>query len=820
MKNPLFLFAFLFILRLHAQSPWEEKMQNYYVNYLPEKVFVHTDKNIYAGGESVWMAVYLVDGQTHRPGTFSNTVRVELHDGKGQVVAKQKLRSLDGHTSGELQLPATIVPGDYQLTAFTNYQRNEGEELLFRKTIRILSGLKESGGVAAPTLESMAALKKVPEKVKLRFFPEGGDCINGAFCRVALVAESENGQPVSMDAILMDEEGAEVAELKTDESGMGSFVYQPAVGKQYKATINTSKDVFELPPALDEGFSLSVIPRKEEIRISLKTNRSEGLTGSRIVVHLRGFVLVDQVISNEKQEAVLKLPRVDLDAGVYVATLFDPIELPVAERLFFVAPTEEESTLLIKTDQSKYTKRQAVNMELLMNMGIVGEDSLAKGRISVSVLPEKSTGGPSGDDIRTWLMLNSDLDRPISNTPELIKSNDPKVANRKIDEFLLTRGWRRFVWEMTGSPDDFTPDRLLEKGVFLRGRMGKYNSPEKPQPGKVSLTRSSIGYMEEIDTDEQGHFAFGPYAFNDTIDVLLQGRYEKGKKKGGNTKTKPFTHLEILPYDSPKLLPIPFEIQKKKKVEQIDSYTDLSQEALTVARNFDSLIITLDVVDVKSKRISKKEEERNERTFMYGGKPDSRLEVATATSNLSLGIFDLFRKLPGVRVIGAPGSERIEMRGQTSIILSSEPAYYLDGYQIDLTYVRTLQTFNIDFIDVIRGNRAAFLGSDGTNGALLIYTKQGPELAAQNKPGVLNAQINGYHKARQFAVFDPTATGNQNRPDLRTTIHWNADLRIDETGSLKEVFKTSDQKGKFVIVAQGLRNDGQPFYGVSSYEVE
>ena len=176
--------------------------------------------------------------------------------------------------------------------------------------------------------------------------------------------------------------------------------------------------------------------------------------------------------------------------------------------------------------------------------------------------------------------------------------------------------------------------------------------------------------------------------------------------------------------------------------------------------------------------------------------------------------------MPGVQVLGRRGEERVQMRGQTSIQLSSEPTYYVDGFAAGISYIRSLQTDNIDFIDVIRGNRAAFLGPGGTNGAILIYMKQGPGGMKQDAPGVLPTKIFGYHKARQFAVFDPNAIGNQNRPDFRTTIHWNGDLRVGEKGVAKDVFNTSDQVGKFIIIAQGLRKDGQPFYGTASFQVE
>jgi len=137
LKSFLTLAFLLSCLALTAQGEFARTLENYRLNYLPEKVFIHTDKSIYAGGETIWAAVYLVDGQTHIPDSLSGVIHLELHAPDGQIIQRRKLYPYDGHTAGDITLPATLTPGEYQLTAYTTYQRNSGEQSLFRKTIRI-----------------------------------------------------------------------------------------------------------------------------------------------------------------------------------------------------------------------------------------------------------------------------------------------------------------------------------------------------------------------------------------------------------------------------------------------------------------------------------------------------------------------------------------------------------------------------------------------------------------------------------------------------------------------------------------------------------
>jgi len=125
----------------------------------------------------------------------------------------------------------------------------------------------------------------------------------------------------------------------------------------------------------------------------------------------------------------------------------------------------------------------------------------------------------------------------------------------------------------------------------------------------------------------------------------------------------------------------------------------------------------------------------------------------------------------------------------------------------------------IEFIDIIKGTRAVAFGSGAAGGVVMVYTKRGP-LNILPEHGSLKTSINGYHRVREFSVFDPNLPDNRNRPDYRTTLHWNADLRTNSKGLVKEQLLTSDQTGKFFIIAQGLRDDGMPFFGTGTFFVE
>jgi len=817
--NARFLFPLLLILNctaLSAQQNLSRTLEDYRRQYLPEKVFVHTDKSIYAGGETVWAAVYLTDGQTHAPDSISGVVHLELRNPRGKLIQRRKLYPFDGHTAGDLTLPATLPPGEYQLSAYTNYQRNSGEQSIFRKPIRIVSGLTESGGVAASPPTPATGATGTGSRINLRFFPEGGDCVWGIPCRVAVVAENEAGSPVALFGYLADQNGKTLAAFRTEKSGIGSVTYTPGTDGTITAVAGADKQRFELPTPLPLGTHLTVTESADTVQLMLNGNLLTGLQGTTILLHLRGIPILERRIDAELSRGNFLLPLNTLPPGVVTATVFDAGGTPVAERLFFVPPGDTDLAIGLK--QRVYGVRKPLGLEIKMPPAA---DAPAGGRISLSVLPAASAGGPVGDDIRSWLLLNSDLDRPVPRAAELLFAEDDHARRQKIEDYLLTREWRRFRWEELLNDQTYIPEFELEQGVYLRGRMAQYENHKAGRPGKIFLTRLENGFLQESLTDEEGYFKFGPYTFFDTLNVAVQGRFKFGKKNRLNPKinldNNNYVHLSTFEPEGP-LLPVP---APTAGATSATPYAEISRKTLTVARTYDSLIVDLQTINVTSARIDPVEAERNRRTRLYSF-PDSRIIADSVPGAIAAITFlDLIRNVPGVVITGNPSGQdaSIVIRGVSSFQLSSEPLLILDGMPVTLQDMVGIPPQIIEFIDILKGPMAAAFGSRGSGGVILVYTKAGGNVVIA-EPGLLNTQINGYHRVREFATFDPDLPDNRNRPDYRTTLHWNANLRTDKNGIAKDDLITSDQTGKFMIIAQGLRADGTPFFGSGEFYVE
>ncbi|MCU0458327.1 MAG: TonB-dependent receptor plug domain-containing protein [Bacteroidales bacterium] len=90
-------------------------------------------------------------------------------------------------------------------------------------------------------------------------------------------------------------------------------------------------------------------------------------------------------------------------------------------------------------------------------------------------------------------------------------------------------------------------------------------------------------------------------------------------------------------------------------------------------------------------------------------------------SNFS-NIYDMLRgRFPGVEVINTPAGPVIQVRGTNSLSLSGEPLYLVDGIPVD--DISTIEPVNIRSVNVLKDAAAAYYGTRGTNGVIIIETK-------------------------------------------------------------------------------------------------
>ena len=220
-----------------------------------ERVYLHFDNTSYYKGEHIWYKAYVVEGSSLQPTNLSRILYVELVNPIGLPVETQKLVVNNGQASGSFLLKDTLNAGFYEVRAYTSWMLNfcpgNGHGWSRMKDIlkkdfymeRVQHYLRGNAGIFSrvfPVFDSVEkgqyAQKRMPrlpkvtssivddtkDKLKIDFYPEGGNLVSGIPTRVAFQAHSTEGRTLNIEGKLLHK-GKEIGTFKTDYGGRGVF---------------------------------------------------------------------------------------------------------------------------------------------------------------------------------------------------------------------------------------------------------------------------------------------------------------------------------------------------------------------------------------------------------------------------------------------------------------------------------------------------------------------------------------------------------------------------------------------------------------------
>ncbi|MCF8451862.1 MAG: hypothetical protein K9G42_01590, partial [Pedobacter sp.] len=402
---------------------------------LQEKVYVHTDRELYLAGEILWFKLYNVNTVSNRSIDFSKVAYVEIIDKNQKPVLQAKIAIEKGSGSGSLYLPVSLSSGNYQLRAYTSWMKNFSPDFYFEKNIKLVNTLTKPDKKQALNEEL---------NYDIQFFPEGGNMVESLPAKLAFRAIDSQGKGIDFQGTLVDENNNRLLSFKPLRFGIGSFVFTPESGKSYKVLIEIpgSKTITKELSSVKTGYVLQIENAgKEQIKVKIQAN--EGSSNQQLVlfVHTRQNKKLSESITLNGGKAELLIEKKKLSEGISQFTLFNSTGKALAERLYFIRPASHLN-LAIKADKSAYSTRKKVILELL-SKDEKGLEIDADASVSVFA----SNANPADEaDIFNYLWLKSDLKGNIESPGYYLKNKDA-LADEALDNLMLTHGWRKFVWQ-------------------------------------------------------------------------------------------------------------------------------------------------------------------------------------------------------------------------------------------------------------------------------------------------------------------------------------------------------------------------------------
>jgi hypothetical protein len=576
---------------------------------------------------------------------------------------------------------------------------------------------------------------------------------------------------------------------------MGNFQLKPERNSNYYALLwlNDSLIKQKLPDAEEQGFVMN-ISGNETSELTISVRATSEFKNSNVYLLTQTRQLIKNVQTKELRdgEASFEIDKKDLGEGISGITLFNQLRQPVCERLVFKRP-HENLFIRVKTDQTVYNPRKQVQIDLSTSNT---DDQPIAGNCSLSVFMIDSLQHIPEQNIASYLYLSSDLKGKIE-SPEYYFANTDKTTDEALDNLLLTQGWRRFKWndifEFKKPFFEFLPEI---EGPVVNGKIINKltGSPVGNSGAFLSIPAADYAFSSAT-SDAQGiiHFGFKDIYKNNAVVI------QPALQKDSNYR------IDISNAYSDKFSSNTFCSLVLSK----------DQENALLNRSISNQVENTYGIDKKHRYVK-----INLDTISFYGKPDKLYNLDDYTRFQTME--EVLREyVEDVRVRKEGNRFNFKVRNRLfGTYFEEDPLVLLDGIPIaDATKIVALDPLKIQKIEVVTHNY--YVGSSVFEGIVNVKSYSGELGSAQIDPNSLVVEYEGLQQQREFysPVYASRDEQDSHMPDFRNVLYWAPQIITGPSGKIQLHFYTSDLKGKFAVVIQGISAEGMPGKTATIFEV-
>ena len=579
----------------------QDNFDHFAKTYPQERVYLHFDNTSYFKGEHIYYKAYVVDDASLKPSDMSKILYVELVNPIGYPVETQKLMVRNGQTSGSFLLKDTLNAGFYEVRAYTAWMLNftpgnpstktsksRGEDYghgwsrltgILAKDFygeRFQNYLRGNAGIFSrvfPVYESVEkgqyGIKRIPrlpkttaslkakekDKLKIDFYPEGGNMVRDVPTRVAFQARSTEGRTLNIEGRFL-RDGKQIGTFKTDYAGRGLFSVttdesdeaEDELMRGVKLCVNYEGHdyTFRLPKAYRRGYVLNVFSSDDNaLRATVARNGETPGLHLGLSVTSRGKTFFNEILdmTNTERTSVV-VEKASLQTGVNIFTLYNAEGHVLAQREVFVNNHDINGMRLqVQMPETKNELKPYEKISLQCQLvDDNGNPVRSRNRLSMAIT-DGSFRDATYDDATalSYLLLSSEIKGFVPH-PEYYFEKDDHEHRTALDLLLMVQGWTRYDFERMMSGKRWEPLLAVERGLNFRGRVvddsGEYryvfwkNLKHPMWVYNELYTPYSDIVTSEVKTDSLGFFTFTMNPFIGTAHMALTLNNESAESIG------------------------------------------------------------------------------------------------------------------------------------------------------------------------------------------------------------------------------------------------------------------------------------------------
>lgn len=774
-------------------------LQKWHDNNPQEKIFVQTDREEYAAGETIWIKSWCTID--NKPGYLSRIFYTVLSDSAGRVIEK-KMHQLDVMASGSglIDLDKELKSGTYTLSAYTLWMQNF-PQFIFRKTIFIYGN----------DFNQKHSLSK-SNKNQFYFFPEGGDMIEAVPGQLAFKATNITGYPVNFKGAIFTSDGIKISEIQAAHDGMGVTDFEPSAGKTYLAKINFDNGQtaeYNLPAPKKEGIVLSV-NNNSTSRISVLINRGdinkEKYNNIILIAQINGMPVYKAGFNFDNGETGASISKKNLPSGIMQLTAFDSTGNPLSERLVFIN-NQEIISPEISIDTLSTKKREQNKWSFRL-------DTISTPSLSVLVLNAAiDSSYYQKENLSSFFFLSSDIKGYIHNPGYYFSDKKPETL-QNLDLLLMTQGWRRFNWKQIKGEEEIVLKYPVETFMNIAGKVTKSGKTEPVKDGFVTIltkAEDSTTILSNAKLNEKGEFILDSLVFRNKAKISIEGTDNNKKKIPVDVSIYP-THIDTLKHVDPLMLNMP---ATSSLFAENNTVTKHLINLLEIKDSFNSKVLSN--VTVTAKKISKVDSLQKQYVSPVYEMSDQSLFLPDNKQYLNIWQF-LNESVPGLYVNPfQPGGVTYASfsRYDGLSLTDSEQGikFLLNEMPVSIDAIDVLNPGDIAFIKIYKGAMGFPLGAEA--GAISVYTKKGTDVkAAVYDKTFSTTDKTGFALTREFYHPDYTMHPelNKNEKDNRLILYWNPNAKQNNAGDYQIRFHNNDYATSFKLIIQGIDINGRMIY--------